>query len=430
MAGMTLAEKILASHSGKSHVKPGDILDVKVDTAMGHEATAQAAPQFRKMGATKVWDPERVMVVLDHWVPASTDGAVQMHADIRKFVKEVGIKHFYDIGRQGICHQMLAEEGWEAPGDAIIGSDSHTNMGGGLGAFAAGVGPTEIASVWATGELWMRVPTNFKIDVSGKLGEHVYAKDVILRTAKLLTCEGGRYKALEFMGPTIRGMSVPDRLTICNMTTELGAKTGIIAGDEVARKYLTGRYRRELPKTFPTSDHDAVFQETVEFDVTGMEPQLACPNSPDNVKDISEVLGVKLDQAFVGSCTNARIEDLRITASFLKGEKVANGCRVIISPASTSIYNQALKEGLVQIFVDAGALFTESSCSACFGGHIGKIGKTEVAISSSNRNFPGRMGHRESQVYLASPAVVAASALYGEITDPRKLNKKVAVPAV
>ena len=430
MPGMTLAEKILASHSGKAHVKPGDILDVKVDTAMGHEATAQAAPQFRKMGATKVWDPERVMVVLDHWVPASTDGAVQMHADIRTFVKEVGIKHFYDIGRQGICHQMLAEEGWEAPGDVIIGSDSHTNMGGGLGAFAAGVGPTEIASVWATGELWMRVPTNFKVEVSGKLGEHVYAKDVILRTAKLLTCEGGRYKALEFMGDTIRRMSVPDRLTICNMTTELGAKTGIIAGDDIARQYLTGRYRRTLAKEFPTSDPDALFQESVEFDVTGMEPQLACPNSPDNVKDISQVLGVKLDQAFVGSCTNARIEDLRITASFLKGEKVAQGCRVIISPASTSIYNQALKEGLVQIFVDAGALFTESSCSACFGGHIGKIGKTEVAISSSNRNFPGRMGHRESQVYLASPAVVAASALYGEITDPRKLNKKVAVPAV
>ncbi|HKZ59850.1 MAG TPA: aconitase/3-isopropylmalate dehydratase large subunit family protein [Candidatus Thermoplasmatota archaeon] len=429
MAGMTLAEKILAAHSGRPHVKPGDILDVKVDTAMGHEATAQAAPQFRKMGATKVWDPERVMIVLDHWVPASTDGAVQMHADIRKFVKEVGIKHFYDIGRHGICHQMLAEEGWEAPGDVIIGSDSHTNMGGGLGAFAAGVGPTEIASVWATGELWVRVPTNFKVEVSGRLGEHVYAKDVILRTAKLLTCEGGRYKALEFMGDTIKRMPVHDRLTVCNMTTELGAKTGIIAGDEVARAYLTGRYRRELRDPFPVSDEDAVFQEEVAFDVTGMEPQLACPNSPDNVKGISEVVGVKLDQAFVGSCTNARIEDLRIAAQFLKGEKVAPSCRVIISPASTSTYNQALKEGLIEVFTDAGAVFTVSSCSACFGGHIGKIGKTEVAISSSNRNFPGRMGHRESQVYLASPAVVAASALYGEITDPRKIGKKVAVPA-
>jgi 3-isopropylmalate/(R)-2-methylmalate dehydratase large subunit len=430
MAGMTLAEKILASHSGKSHVKPGDILDVRVDTAMGHEATAQAAPQFRKMGAKKVWDPERVMVVLDHWVPASTDGAVQMHADIRVFVKEVGIKHFYDIGRHGICHQMLAEEGWEGPGDVIIGSDSHTNMGGGLGAFAAGVGPTEIASVWATGELWMRVPTNFKIEVSGKLGEHVYAKDVILRTAKLLTCEGGRYKALEFTGETIRRMPVYDRLTICNMTTELGAKTGIIAGDKIVRQYLEGRYRRQIPEVFPTSDEDAVFQEEVEFDVTGMEPQLACPNSPDKVKDISEVVGVKLDQAFIGSCTNARIEDMRIAAAIMKGEKVAQGCRVIISPASTSIYNQALKEGLIEVFTDAGAVFTVSSCSACFGGHIGKIGKTEVAISSSNRNFPGRMGHRESQVYLASPAVVAASALYGEITDPRKLKKRVTVPAM
>jgi homoaconitate hydratase family protein len=427
---MTLAEKILASHSGKSHVKPGDILDVKVDTAMGHEATAQAAPQFWKMGAKKVWDPERVMIVLDHWVPASTDGAVEMHHKIRQFVKEAGIKHFYDIGRQGICHQMLAEEGWEAPGDVVIGADSHTNMGGGLGAFAAGVGPTEIASVWATGEIWMRVPTNYKVEVSGRLGNHVYAKDVIIHTAKLLTCEGGRYKAIEFTGDTVRAMPVHDRLTICNMTTELGAKTGIVAGDAVARKYLQGRYRRLLADPFPVSDEDAIFQEEVAFNVNGMEPQISCPSSPDNVKDISEVLGVKLDQAFVGSCTNARIEDLRITAEFLKGEKVATGCRMIISPASTSIYNQALKEGLIQIFVDAGAVFTVSSCSACFGGHIGKIGKEEVAISSSNRNFPGRMGHRESKVYLASPAVVAASALYGEITDPRKLNKKVVVPAV
>jgi 3-isopropylmalate/(R)-2-methylmalate dehydratase large subunit len=426
---MTLAEKILASHSGKERVKPGDILDVKVDTAMGHEATAQAAPQFWKMGAKKVWDPDRVMIVLDHWVPASTDGAVEMHHKIRQFVKEAGIKHFYDIGRHGICHQMLAEEGWEGPGDVVIGSDSHTNMGGGLGAFAAGVGPTEIASVWATGEIWMRVPTNFKIEVKGHLGPHVYAKDVIIHTAKLLTCEGGRYKALEFTGETIRKMPVYDRLTICNMTTELGAKTGIIAGDAIARKYLEGRYRYKMRDPFPVSDDDAVFQEEVSFNVTNMEPQLSCPNSPDNVKDISDVLGVKLDQAFIGSCTNSRIEDLRIAAQIMEGEQVAPGCRTIISPASTSIYNQALKEGLIQIFVDAGAVFTVSSCSACFGGHIGKIGKEEVAISSSNRNFPGRMGHRESKVYLASPAVVAASALYGEITDPRKLNKKVVVPA-
>ncbi len=429
MPGMTVAEKILASHSGRERVRPGDIVDVTVDTAMGHEATAQAAPQFWKMGAKQVWDPERVMIVLDHWVPPSTDGAVQMHHKIREFVKASGIKHFYDIGRHGICHQMLAEEGWEAPGDVIIGSDSHTNMGGGLGAFAAGVGPTEVASVFALGELWMRVPTNVKVEVTGQLGEHVYAKDVILRTAKAMTCEGGRYKAVEFQGDTVRRMPVPDRLTICNMTTELGAKTGIVAGDSVARKYLEGRYRRQLRDPFPVSDEDAAFQETFHIDVNGMEPQIACPSSPDNVKDISEVVGVKLDQAFVGSCTNARIEDLRIAAQILEGEKVAAGCRTIISPASTATYNQAMREGLIGKFMEAGAVFTASSCSACFGGHIGKIGAEETSISSSNRNFPGRMGHRDSRVYLASPAVVAASAIYGEITDPRAIGKKVAVPA-
>jgi len=417
--GATLAEKILARASGLDHVVPGQIIEGQVDLAMMHEQGAQTVAPFHQMGAEKVWDTDRVVIAIDHWVPASTEGAAVLHRILRKFAAETGLPHFYDVGRHGICHQILAENGWVVPGDLAVGTDSHTNMLGAMGAVAAGVGPTEMAAVLALGRLWLKVPSTIRIEVNGELGPGVTAKDLVLKILGEVKTTGATYKAVEYGGATIERLSMPERFTICNMTTEMGAKTGMVAPDSKTYEYLEKIAKHPMHPLQP--DRDAQYERTIRIDVDGMPPMVACPYSPDNVRPLTDVARehVTIDQAFLGSCTNARIEDLREGAALMKGHKVAPGVRFIVSPASTPIYDQCLKEGLIQVFTDAGAVFTNSSCSACFGGNMGILAPDETCASSSNRNFPGRMGAKEAKIYLMSPAAVVASAIRGEVADPR-----------
>ncbi len=418
--GHTLVEKILARASGKESVVPGEIVEGRVDLAMMHEQWAQTVQPFHEMGATRVWDPDRVVIAIDHWVPASTEGAAVLHRILRKFADEVGLPHFYDVGNHGICHQILAENGWVVPGDLAVGTDSHTNMLGAMGAVAAGIGPTEMAAVLALGRLWLKVPTTLRINVRGTLGPGVNAKDLVLRALGEVKTTGATYKAVEWTGPTIARLSMPERLTICNMTTEMGAKCGMVAPDSTTQEYLAGIAKHPMHPV--SADADAPYERTVEINVDGMPPMVACPYSPDNVRPLPDVARehVRIHQAFLGSCTNARIEDLREGAAVLKGHRVHPGVRFIVSPASTAIYRQCLSEGLVDLYTEAGAVFTNSSCSACFGGNMGIIAPDEVCASSSNRNFPGRMGPKEGRIYLMSPAATAAAAVRGEIADPRE----------
>jgi len=419
--GATIAEKVLARASGLEAVVPGQIVEGSVDLAMMHEQGAQTVAPFHQMGATKVWDPDRVVIAIDHWVPASTEGAAVLHRILRKFAAETGLPHFYDVGRHGICHQILAENGWVVPGDLAVGTDSHTNMLGAMGAVATGVGPTEMAAVLALGRLWLKVPPTIQVRVHGSFGKGVTAKDLVLRILGEVRTTGATYKAVEFSGPTVERLSMPERFTICNMTTEMGAKTGIVGPDGTTTDYLAKIAKHPMHPM--TSDPDARYERTIDIDVDGMPPMVACPYSPDNVRPLTDVVRehIAVDQVFLGSCTNARIEDLREGAALMKGHKVAPGVRFIVSPASTPIYDQCLHEGIIETFTEAGAVFTNSSCSACFGGNMGILAPEEVCASSSNRNFPGRMGAKEARIYLMSPAAVVATAIKGEIADPREL---------
>jgi 3-isopropylmalate/(R)-2-methylmalate dehydratase large subunit len=419
--GATLAEKILARSGGLERVVPGQIVEGSVDLAMMHEQGAQTVAPFHQMGAQRVWDPDRVVIAIDHWVPASTEGAAVLHRILRNFAAEVQLPHFYDVGRHGICHQILAEDGWVVPGDLAVGTDSHTNMLGAMGAVATGIGPTEMAAVLALGRLWLKVPPTISVRVRGRFGPGVTAKDLVLRILGEIRTTGAAYRAVEFSGPTIDRLSMPERFTLCNMTTEMGAKTGMVAPDATTLDYLAAIAKR--PPRPLRADADARYERTIDIDVDGMPPMVACPYSPDNVRPLSEVARehVRIDQAFLGSCTNARIEDLREGAALMKGRKVAKGVRFIVTPASTRIFDQCLKEGIAQVFTDAGAVFTNSSCSACFGGNMGILAPEEACASSSNRNFPGRMGAKEARIYLMSPAAVVASAVAGEVADPRAL---------
>ena len=417
MPGLTISEKILAKASGKERVSPGDIVDGSVDLLYMHEMLAMALMPFNDIGTMKVWDPDKIVVTLDHWVPPPTPEIAKMHQTIREFCKKQGIKRFHDVGDHGIIHQLIAERGYAHPWELVIGSDSHTNMVGAVGAFAAGIGATDTAAVMATGRLWLRVPETMRVDIHGKLGKCTGAKDVILKVIGTTGDDGARYAAVEFTGPTVKGFPMDERFVLCNMTTEMGAKVGMVAADAKTKEYLAHSGR---PFKVIDSDEDATFAKTWRFEVDGMGPQVACPSNPANLKPVEDVAGTKIDVAFLGSCTNARIEDLRIAAKLLKGEKVAPGVRFQITPASQIIYRQALKEGLVDIFMDAGVTFTSSTCGPCFGGHMGTLAGDEVCISSTNRNYPGRMGSPTAQVYLASPWTVTASAIHGEITDPRK----------
>ncbi len=418
--GATLVEKVLARASGQETVTPGEIVEGSVDLAMMHEQGAQTVGPFHEMGATSVWDPERVVIAIDHWVPASTEGAAVLHRILRKFAAETGLPHFYDVGQHGICHQILAENGWVVPGDLAVGTDSHTNMLGAMGALATGIGPTEMAAVLALGRLWLKVPESVHIRVEGRLGPGVTAKDLVLRILGEVRTTGAAYRAVEYSGATIERLSMPERFTICNMTTEMGAKTGVVAPDQTTFDYLAPIAKHAMHPMTP--DADARYERSIDIRVDDMPPMVACPYSPDNVRPLPDVVRehVKVDQVFLGSCTNARIEDLREGAVLMKGQKVAKGVRFIVSPASTRIYEQCLREGIIETFTEAGAVFTSSSCSACFGGNMGILAPDEVCASSSNRNFPGRMGAKEARIYLMSPAAVVATAIKGEIADPRE----------
>ncbi|MEE9592312.1 MAG: 3-isopropylmalate dehydratase large subunit [Thermoplasmata archaeon] len=416
MAGMTISQKILAHASGQEAVEAGQVVDTEVDLLYMHEMLAIALGPFREIGIDRVWDPNKIVVTLDHWVPPPTEEIAKMHQAIREFCQEQGIERFHDIGDHGIIHQLVAERGYAHPWDLVIGSDSHTNTVGAVGAFAVGIGATDTAAVMATGRIWLKVPETIRVDIEGSLDRRTWAKDVILKTVSLTGDDGAQYKAVEFTGPTVKGFPMNERLTLSNMTTEMGAKAGMVAADEVTKDYLahTGRPFRPI-----VADKDAAYEKTYEVNVDGMGPQVALPERPSNVKPVEEIAGTKLHVAFLGSCTSARIEDLRAAAEIMRGERVAPGMRMLVSPASQRIYRQAMDEGLADVFLDAGATFAHSTCGPCFGGHLGVLAPNEVSISSSNRNYPGRMGSREARVYLASPMTVAASTVYGEITDPR-----------
>ncbi|HVL88469.1 MAG TPA: 3-isopropylmalate dehydratase large subunit [Candidatus Thermoplasmatota archaeon] len=426
----TLAEKILALKAGKREVSPGEIVDAKVDVAMAHEACAQVVKPLDEMGATKLWDPDRVVVPIDHWVPASTEASAKLHATIREFVQKWGIRHFYDIGNQGICHQIMVEEGFVLPGDLMVGTDSHSNMAGAMGAFASGIGPTEMAAVMATGEIWLRVPETFRMRITGELSFPVQSKDLVLSIIGRIGDDGGRYMAVEFDGSAIEKMPMYERFTLTNMTTEMGAKTGIIPADAKTLEYLrnvdvkNGRRGEVERYAGLRSDANARFAKSIEIDASALEPVVAMPHSPDNVRPVREVDVPRVDQVFVGSCTNARLEDMRTLARIIKGQKVARGTRLVVFPASTSIYKQCLKEGIVEIVTEAGGIFNAASCGACFGGMGGVLASQEICVSTSNRNYVGRMGHPKSLSYLVSPATAAVTAIEGRLVDPREFVGK------
>jgi len=390
---------------------------------MIHDLTGPlAVNSFEKIGIKKVWNNKKIIVVLDHQVPAESIKAAELHKTMRNFAKNQKLK-IYDVGKGGICHQVLPENGHVLPGKIILGADSHTCTHGAFGAFATGIGSTEAAAVMATGKIWLKVPKTIKINVKGKFKKFVTPKDLILFIVGKIGAGGAIYNSIEFSGPTITTMSMAGRMTICNMAVEMGAKNGIIEPDKTTKKFLEGR-TKQTEKAFEIfrSDIDTHYEKIVNIDVTDLEPQIACSPSVDNIKGISQVKDIQINQAFIGSCTNGRIEDLRIAAQILKGKRVKDDVRTLVIPASQEVYSQALTEGLVEIFTDSGAFVCGATCGPCLGGHIGLLAKGEVCVSTSNRNFIGRMGSKEAKVYLASPATVAASAITGKISDPQKVE--------
>ena len=414
----TMAEKILGRASNRE-VSPGDIVEANIDLAMVHDLTGPHVVEVIEeiAGEVKVWDPNKVAIIFDHHVPADKIRAAELQLRMRKVARKLGIKKFHDVGRGGICHQVLVEEGYARPGMLIVGADSHTVTSGAVGAFATGIGASDMAMVWLTGKLWFMVPESIKINVNGTLQKGVYAKDVILHIIGTVTVDGATYKSVEFHGDTIKRMNVSERMTLSNMSVEMGAKAGMVPADEVTLKFLEERGITAKPFG---PDPDAEYSDVWEFEVSKLEPQVAAPHSVDNVHPVSELEGTPVNQAFIGSCTNGRYEDFVEAAKILKGKKIAAGVRCIAIPASIKQYMRLLKEGIIGILSEAGCFVAHSTCGPCLGGHLGVLGPGEVAISSSNRNFKGRMGHPDSKVYLASPATVAASAIEGKITDPRK----------
>jgi 3-isopropylmalate/(R)-2-methylmalate dehydratase large subunit len=413
---MTMSEKILAKSSNKSSSEAGEIVMANIDVAMTHDLTGPLSVEsFRKIGTEKVWDPSKIVIPFDHQVPADSLDAANNHIIMREFVKEQGIENFYDVN-EGVCHQILPELGHVVPGEVIVGTDSHTCTHGALGAFATGIGSTDMAMVFSTGQLWFKVPETIRFNIEGTLNENVYAKDVVLNIIGKVGADGATYKACEFAGETVSNMSVSDRMVLCNMAIEMGGKTGLVEPDDKTLSYVKARSNKPF-EVFKT-DLDATSLEIIDIDVNNLEPQIACPHNVDNVKPVSEV-DKEIDQVFLGSCTNGRISDLRQAAKILKGNKISNGVRMLVIPASKEVYTKALNEGLINIFVDSGALVCNPCCGPCLGGHVGLIGPGEVSLSTSNRNFKGRQGSPEGEVYLSSAAVAASSAIEGKIVAPK-----------
>jgi 3-isopropylmalate/(R)-2-methylmalate dehydratase large subunit len=436
--GRTFAEKALARAAGLREVVAGQIVDAVPDVVLSHDNTAAIAKIFRALGVERVKYPERLAITLDHAVPAPTTQHAQNHVEVRKFVEEQGIAHFFEVGR-GICHQVLSEEAIVLPGQLILGADSHTTHYGWLGAFGAGIGRSEVAALWATGELWLRVPESIKIVVEGEMPRGVTSKDLCLRIIGDLKADGGLYASVEFHGSTIAQLSLEARMVIPNMMAEFGAKNAYLPPDEAVFEWLAGRQvksqkskvkseseilnlKSEIARGALYPDEDATYIAVHRYDASTLEPYIACPHRVDNVKPLSQVRGIHVHQAFIGTCTNGRIEDLAAAAEIIRGKKLARGTRLLIIPASSQVLSEALARGYIQTFVEAGAVIGVPGCGPCMGNHMGIPAPGEVTISTANRNFRGRMGTREAEIYLASPAVVAASAIAGVIADPREIE--------
>ena len=417
---MTITEKILCEHTDLAEVYPGVLINARVDIALGNDITAPIAiAAFRKAGGLKVFDRDKIALIPDHFTPNKDIDSAEQCKVVREFAREQEITHYYEVGEAGIEHALLPEQGIVLPGDLVIGADSHTCTYGALGAFATGVGSTDLAAAMLTGEVWFRVPETMKIVFHGEMKKWVSGKDLILHVIGLIGVDGARYKAMEFTGETVNRLGMADRLTIANMVIEAGAKNGIFVPDEITRAYVDERAKRAY--RFYDSDSDATYAEVLDVDISKIEPQVAFPHLPSNVRGISRVGDVKIDQVIIGSCTNGRIEDLRIAAGILKGRKAAPYVRLIVMPATQAIYKMALREGLMEVFIDANAVIGPPSCGACLGGHMGVLASGERAVATTNRNFVGRMGHPGSEVYLAGPAVAAASAVLGRIAGPEEL---------
>ena len=416
--GMTITEKILAKAAGKDSVKAGDLVDAKIDVVMCHDVTTPPAiTMLVEKGIDKVFDPEKIVVTPDHFQPAKDIKSAELHKRLDEWAKRHNIKYYYKLGRAGVCHALLPEQGHIRPGEVIVGGDSHTCTYGAFAAFSTGIGSTDTAAAIATGQLWFKVPASMKFVLNGSLGHGVYSKDVILTVIARIGTDGALYKAMEFVGPTLSEMSMEARMTITNMAIEAGAKSGIIGFDDITKQYLDEHLRDKKEYTVFKSDSDAEYVATEILDCSTIEPMVAMPHLPSGGIPISQCEKIKLDQAYIGSCTNGRMEDLRIAANILKGKQTA--IRTLVVPTTPTVWKQAQDEGLFDIFYDAGCVISAPTCGACLGGFMGVLAKGEKCISTTNRNFVGRMGHPESEVYLASPATAAASAIKGKITDPR-----------
>ncbi len=418
--GMTMTQKILADHAGLDKVVAGQLIEANLDMVLGNDVTSPVAiNEMNKFGRTSVFDKTRISLVMDHFTPNKDIQSAENCKQVREFAKKNDILHYYDVGNMGIEHALLPEQGIVTCGDCIIGADSHTCTYGALGAFSTGVGSTDMAAGMVTGKAWFKVPSAIKVVITGKKAPCISGKDVILHLIGRIGVDGALYKSLEFTGDGIKELSMDDRLCIANMAIEGGAKNGIFPVDDITLDYVKGRSLREY-KVYE-ADEDAEYDSVVEIDLSTLKPTVACPHLPENTKTVDELDKLEIDQVVIGSCTNGRMEDMRIAASILKGKKIAKGIRCIVIPATQSIYLQCIKEGLAEIFVEAGAIVSTPTCGPCLGGHMGILAAGERAVSTSNRNFVGRMGHTKSEIYLASPAVAAASALAGYIADPRNV---------
>ena len=418
--GMTLTQKILAAHAGLDHVNPGQLIRAKLDIVLGNDITTPVAiNEFTKNGFDTVFDKDKIAIVLDHFVPNKDIKAAQQSKQCREFACEHCVSHFYDVGKMGIEHALLPEQGVVTAGDCIIGADSHTCTYGALGAFSTGVGSTDMAAGMATGKAWFKVPSALRFELTGKLPANCSGKDVILTIIGRIGVDGALYKSMEFTGPGVASLSMDDRLCICNMAIEAGAKNGIFPVDDVTLAYLEGRSERK-PRIFE-ADSDAVYEQTMEIDLSSIVPTVACPHLPENTHPASELGDIKIDQVVIGSCTNGRMEDMEAAYKTLNGNTVAPGVRCIIIPATMQIYKECVQRGYVTTFIDAGAVVSTPTCGPCLGGYMGILAAGERCIATTNRNFVGRMGHVDSEVYLASPATAAASALTGYITAPKEV---------
>ncbi len=412
---MHAIEKLLAFKAGKEKVVTGEIVNCDVDLAGINDLYLQTVRSFFEMDGEKVWDPDKVIMFFDHYAPCATITQAENHKQFRKFCDEQGIEKLFDID-QGVCHQLLADKGLSHPGEIIVVTDSHTTTHGAFGAFGTGVGATDLATILITGKLWFMVPEIVKIELTGKLPAGVYAKDIILHIIGKLGADYCVYKAVEFTGPVLKELSISERMCMCNLTTEFGCKASYIQPDEITQKYLDEKVTR--PYTIYTTDPDFQYAEELSFDVSRLTPQVAAPSSVDNVYPLSQYAGTHIDEAYLGSCTGGRLPDIAVAAEILRGHKLPRGTRMIVVPASKTVMEEAMRAGYIEALMEAGAAITAPGCAACLGVHQGMLAAGEVCISSTNRNFPGRMGHVDGKIYLASPAAVAASALKGEITDP------------